>query len=91
VAAVLDAVVSSRAVNQPSSPEQAAALQSRSVGHSTHRGLQTGRVHDYAADQADLSGAAVMQTKVASRFVRDTLEQSQATQKSILMARRASA
>jgi len=87
VAAVLGAVVSSRAVNQPSSPEQAAAL--RKVAPWVIQHTAGGKQVEFMiilTDQADLSGAAVMQTKVAKgRFVRDTLwNKSQATQKSIL-------
>ena len=87
VVAVLATVISSRAVSQPSSPEQAAAL--RKIAPWVIQHTADGKQVEFMiilTDQADLSGAAVMQTKVAKgRFVRDTLwNKSQATQKSIL-------
>ena len=87
VAAVLGAVVSSRAVNRPSSPEQAAAL--RKVAPWVIQHTAGGKQVEFMiilTDQADLSGAAVMQTKVAkSRFVRDALwSKKEATQTPVL-------
>jgi hypothetical protein len=87
VAAALGAVVSSRAVNQPSSSEQAAAL--RKVAPWVIQYTAGGKQVEFMiilADQTDLSGAALLKSKAEKgRFVRDTLwKKSQAAQKSIL-------
>ena len=87
VAAVLGAVASLRAVNQPSSPEQAAAL--RKIAPWVTQHTADGKQAEFMivlADQADLSGAAALSTKSEKgRFVRDALwNKSQTTQGPVL-------
>ena len=87
VAAVLGAVASLRAVNQPSSPEQAAAL--RKIAPWVTQHTADGKQAEFMvvlADQADLSRAAALPTKSEKeRFVYDTLwNKSQTTQGPIL-------
>ena len=66
VAAVLSAVVSSGAVNQPGSPEQAAALRKIAPWVTQHTaGGKQAEFMIILTDQADVSGAAFMQTKAA--------------------------
>ena len=87
VAAVLGAVASLRAVNQPSSPEQAAALRKIAPWVTQHTaGGKQAEFMIVLADQADLSGAAALSTKSEKgRFVRDALwNKSQTTQGPIL-------
>jgi subtilisin family serine protease len=84
VAATLAAVASSRAV---SGPEQAAAL--RKIAPGVTQNTADGKQAEFMvilADQADLSGAAVLKTKKEKgRFVRDTLwNKKQATQGPLL-------
>lgn len=86
-AIVLGAVASSRAVNQSSSPEQAAAL--RKIAPWVNQHTAGGKQAEFMivlADQADLTGAALLQTKKEKgRFVRDALwNKSQATQGPVL-------
>ena len=76
VAAVLGAVISSRAVNQPSSPEQAAAL--RKIAPWVIQHTADGKQAEFMViltDQADLSGPRqLMHNKDRERpFRRDTL------------------
>src|SRR5678815_4827948 len=83
VAAVLGAVASLRAVNQPSSPEQAAALRKIAPWVTQHTvGGQQAEFMVVLADQADLSRAATLPAKSEKeRFVYDTLwNKSQTTQ-----------
>jgi subtilisin family serine protease len=87
VAAVLGAVASLRAVNQPSSPEQAAAL--RKIAPWVTQHAADGKQVEFMvvlADQADLSRAATLPTKnEKERFVYDTLwNKRQTTQSPIL-------
>ena len=87
VAAVLGAVASLRAVNQPSSPEQAAAL--RKIAPWVTQHTADGKQAEFMvvlADQADLSRAATLPTKnEKERFVYDTLwNKRQTTQSPIL-------
>jgi serine protease AprX len=87
VAAALGAVASSRAVNQASSPEQAAAL--RKIAPWVTQQTAGGKQAEFMivlADQADLSRAATLSTKnEKGRFVHDTLwNKSQTTQGPIL-------
>src|SRR6478672_2839583 len=87
VAAVLGAVASLRAVNQPSSPERAAALQKIAPWVTEHTaGGKQAEFMIVLANQADLSGAAALSTKSEKgRFVHDTLwNKSQTTQGAIL-------
>jgi len=87
VAAVLGAVASLRAVNQPSSPERAAALQKIAPWVTEHTaGGKQAEFMIILANQADLSGAAALSTKSEKgRFVHDTLwNKSQTTQGPIL-------
>jgi serine protease AprX len=87
VAAVLGAVASLRAVNQPSSPEQAAALRNIAPWVTQHTaGGQQAEFMVVLADQADLSRAATLPAKSEKeRFVYDTLwNKSQTTQGPIL-------
>jgi serine protease AprX len=87
VAAVLGAVASSRAVNQPSSPEQAAAVRKIAPWVTEHTaGGKQAEFMVILADQADLSGAALLSTKKEKgRFVRDALwNKKQATQGPVL-------
>jgi len=87
VTAVLGAVASLRAVGQPNAPGQAAALRkiARWVVEHTAGGKQA-EFMIILADQADLSGAALLHSKQEKgRFVRDALwNKSQATQGPIL-------
>ena len=71
VAAVLGAVASLRAVNQPSSPEQAAALRKIAPWVTEHTaGGKQAEFMIILANQADLSGAAALSTKSEKgRFV----------------------
>ena len=75
VAAVLGAVASLRAVNQPSSPEQAAALRKIAPWVTQHTaGGKQAEFMVVLADQADLSEAAALPTKnEKGRYVRDAL------------------
>ena len=87
LAAVLGTVVSSRAVNRPDSPEQAAAL--RKIAPWVTQNTADGKQAEFMvvlADQADLSGAALLKSKKEKgRFVRDALwNKSQATQGPLL-------
>ncbi len=86
VALALGAVASSRAVSR-TNPEQAAALRKIApwVTEHTANGKQA-EMMVILADQADLSGAALLQTKKEKgRFVRDTLwKKSQETQGPLL-------
>jgi serine protease AprX len=87
VAATLGAVASSRAVNQSSSPAQAAALRKIAPWVTQHTaGGKQAEFMIILADQADLSGAALLKTKKEKgRFVRDALwNKSQATQGPVL-------
>ena len=87
VAAVLGAVASLRAVNQPSSPERAAALRKIAPWVTQHTaGGKQAEFMIVLANQADLSGAAALSTKSEKgRFVRDALwNKSQTTQAPIL-------
>jgi serine protease AprX len=87
VAIVLGAVASSRAVNQSSNPEQAAALRKIAPWVTQHTtGGKQAEFMIVLADQADLSGAALLKTKKEKgRFVRDALwNKSQATQGPVL-------
>ena len=87
VAAALGAVASTRAVNQSSSPEQAAALHKIAPWVTEHTaGGKQAEFMIVLADQADLSAAAALKTKKEKgRFVRDALwNKSQATQKPVL-------
>jgi serine protease AprX len=87
VAAALGAVASSRAVNQASSPEQAAALRKIAPWVTQHTaGGKQAEFMIVLADQADLSRAATLPTKnEKERFVHDTLwNKSQTTQGPIL-------
>ena len=87
VAAALGAVASSRAVNQASSPEQAAALRKIAPWVTQHTaGGKQAEFMIVLADQADLSRAATLPTKnEKERFVYDTLwNKSQTTQGPIL-------
>ena len=87
VAAVLGAVASLRAVNQPSSPEQTAALRKIAPWVTQHTaGGKQAEFMVVLADQADLSRAAALPTKSEkARFVYDALlNKSQATQGPIL-------
>ena len=64
VAAVLGAVASSRAVNQPSSPERAAALRKIAPWVTQHTaGGKQAEFMIVLADQADVSGAAALSRK----------------------------
>lgn len=86
-AVVLGAVASSRAVKPANSPEQTAAL--RKIAPWVTQHTADGKQAEFMvilADQADLSGAALLKTKKEKgRFVRDALwNKSQATQKPIL-------
>src|SRR5712691_11811902 len=74
-AIVLGAVASSRAVSQSSSPAQAAALRKIAPWVTQHTaGGKQAEFMIVLADQADLSGAALLQTKKEKgRFVRDVL------------------
>ena len=86
-AIVLSAVASSRAVNQSSSPEQAAALRKIAPWVTQHTaGGKQAEFMIVLADQADLSGAAALSTKSEKgRFVRDALwNKSQTTQGPVL-------
>jgi serine protease AprX len=87
VAAVLGAVASLRAVNQPSNPQRAAALGKIAPWVTQH--TAGGKLAEFMvvlADQADLSGAAALSAKSEKgRFVRDALwNKSQTTQGPIL-------
>ena len=87
VAVVLGAIASSRAVSQSTSPEQAAAL--RKIAPWVTQHTANGKEAEFMvilADQADLSGAALLKTKnEKGRFVRDALwNKSQATQGPVL-------
>ena len=87
VAAALGAVASSRAVGQPAASNQAAAL--RKIAPWVTQHTADGKEAEFMiilADQADLSGAALLKTKIEKgRFVRDALwNKSQATQGPIL-------
>jgi serine protease AprX len=87
VAAVLGAVASLRAVNQPSSPERAAALRKIAPWVTQHTaGGKQAEFMIVLADQADLSGAAALSTKSEKgRFVHDALlNKSQTTQGPVL-------
>ena len=87
VAAVLGAVASLRAVNQPGSPEQAAALRKIAPWVTQHTaGGKQAEFMVVLADQADVSGAAALSTKSEKgRFVRDALwNKSQTTQGPVL-------
>ncbi len=87
VAAVLGAVASSRAVNQPNSPAQIAALRKIAPWVTQHTaGGKQAEFMIVLADQADLSGAEALSTKSEKgRFVRDVLwNKSQTTQGPIL-------
>jgi subtilisin family serine protease len=87
VAAVLGTVASLRAVNQPNSPEQTAALRKIAPWVTQHTaGGKQAEFMVVLADQADLSRAATLPTKSEKeRFVYDTLRsKSQATQGPIL-------
>jgi len=87
VAAVLGAVASLRAVNQPNSPEQTAALRKIAPWVTQHTaGGKQAEFMVVLADQADLSGAAALSAKSEKgRFVRDALwNKSQTTQGPIL-------
>src|SRR5690348_209089 len=87
VAAVLGAVASSRAVSRPNSPAEAAALRKIApwVTEHTANGQQA-EFMIILADQADLSAAKLLKTKLEKgRFVRDTLwNKKEATQGPIL-------
>ncbi len=87
VATLLGAVGSSRAVNPSDRPEQAAALRKIAPWVTAH--TTDGKQAEFMiilADQADLSGAAALSSKIEKgRFVRDILwQKSQATQGPIL-------
>jgi serine protease AprX len=87
VAVVLGAIASSRAVSQSTSPEQAAAL--RKIAPWVTQHTANGKEAEFMvilADQADLSGAALLKTKnEKGHFVRDALwNKSQATQGPVL-------
>ena len=87
VAAVLGAVASLRAVNQPGSPEQAAALRKIAPWVTEHTaGGKQAEFMIVLADQANLNGAAALSTKnEKGRFVRDALlNKSQTTQGPVL-------
>ena len=88
VAAVLGAVASLRAVNQPSSPEQAAALRKIAPWVTQHTaGGKQAEFMVVLADQADLSGAAALcrqRTKRAAMSVMRLRNRSQTTQGPIL-------
>ena len=88
VAAVLGAVASLRAVNQPSSPEQAAALRKIAPWVTQHTaGGKQAEFMVVLADQADLSGAAALcrqRTKRAAMSVMRLRNKSQTTQGPIL-------
>jgi serine protease AprX len=92
VTAVLGAVASLRAVNQPSSPEQAAALRKIAPWVTQHTaGGKQAEFMVVLADQADLSRAASLPSKSEKeRFVYDSLlSKSQTTQGPILQWLRA--
>ncbi len=87
LAATLGAVASSRAVNRPTGPEQATALGKIAPWVTEH--TADGKQAEFMvilADQADLSGAALLKTKKEKgRFVRDALwNKKQTTQGSLL-------
>ena len=87
VAAVLGAAASSRAVNRPNSPAETAAL--RKVAPWVIEHTANGQQAEFMiilADQADLSGAKLLKTKLEKgRFVRDALwNKKEATQGPIL-------
>jgi len=87
VTAVLGAVASLRAVGQPNAPGQAAALRKIAPWVVEHTaGGKQAEFMIILADQADLSGAALLHSKQEKgRFVRDALwNKSQATQGPIL-------
>src|SRR5262249_19585835 len=87
VAAVLGAVASLHAVNQPNSPEQTAALRKIAPWVTQHTaGGKQAEFMVVLADQADLGRAATLATKSEKeRFVYDTLlGKSQGTQGPIL-------
>ena len=92
VAAVLGTVASLRAVNQPNSPEQNAALRKIAPWVTEHTaGGKQAEFMVVLADQADLSRAATLSSKSEKeRFVRDTLlNKSQTTQRPIVQWLRA--
>jgi hypothetical protein len=87
VAAVLGAAASSRAVNRPNSPAETAAL--RKVAPWVIEHTANGQQAEFMiilADQADLSGAKLLKTKLEKgRFVREALwNKKEATQGPIL-------
>ena len=87
LAAGLGAIASIRAVSSPKSPSQLVAERKISSWVNAH--TQEGKQAEFIvvlSEQADLSGAATLQTKTAKgRFVRDALyDKSQATQRPIL-------
>jgi len=87
VAAGWGAIASSRAVNQAKSPNQAAAL--RKIAPWVTQNTANGKQAEFMvilADQANLSGAALMPTKAEKgRFVRDALwNKKQVTQGPVL-------
>jgi serine protease AprX len=87
VAVALGAITSSRAVNQASSPERAAALRKIAPWVTQHTaGGKQAEFMIVLADQADLSGAAALSTKSEKgRLVRDALwNKSQTTQGPVL-------
>ncbi|MEO5825676.1 MAG: S8 family serine peptidase, partial [Gemmatimonadales bacterium] len=87
VAAVLAAAASSRAIKPATSPQQTAALRKIAPWVTEH--TADGKQAEFMvvlADQADLSGAAILKTKKEKgRFVRDALwNKSRATQAPVL-------